>query len=443
MGISGSLNVSTKQERIALLAKQSPSMCFTSLNQYMDLEWLRAAFQRTRKDGASGVDGQTWQQYSADLEQNLSDLLERAKSGSYYAPPVRRVHIPKGPGSGETRPIGIPCLEDKVLQRGVVMLLEPLFEQDFLDCSYGFRPERSQHQALAALWNQVMAVGGGWILEIDIRQFFDTMDKTVLRELIEQRVGDGVIKRLIGKWLNAGVFEGGNISYPESGSPQGGVISPLASNVYLHNVLDLWFERDVKPVLKGRASMVRFADDAALVFSCEEDARRVLAVLPKRFEKFGLTLHPDKTRLVPFNRPKVSPNEVARDDKPGTFDFLGFTHYWGKTRKGGWIVKRKTMRSRLTRAIKTIGRWCRENRHESIKEQQKILSMKLRGHYQYYGITGNAKALSAFRLATVRVWHKWLERRSQRGKMNWTKFAATLKRFPLPKVVVPHSVYIT
>jgi group II intron reverse transcriptase/maturase len=378
-----------------------------------------------------------------DLEQNLADLLERAKSGSYFAPPVRRVHIPKGPGSGETRPIGIPCLEDKVLQRAAVMLLEPLFEQDFLDCSYGFRPKRSQHQALAALWNQVMAVGGGWILEIDIRQFFDTMDKTVLRELIEQRVGDGVIKRLIGKWLNAGVFEGGNISYPESGSPQGGVISPLASNVYLHTVLDLWFERDVKPVLKGRASMVRFADDAALVFSCEEDARRVLAVLPKRFEKFGLTLHPDKTRLVPFNRPTVSFNGLARADKPGTFDFLGFTHYWGKTRKGGWIVKRKTMRSRLTRAIKTIARWCRENRHEPIKEQQKILSTKLRGHYQYYGITGNAKALSAFRFATERVWHKWLERRSQRGKMNWPKFAAILKRFPLPKVVVPHSVYIT
>jgi len=442
MGISRSENVLTKQERIALLAKQSPTMCFTSLNHHVDLEWLREAFLRTRKDGAAGVDGQTWADYAVELDKNLASLLDRAKSGNYFAPPVRRVHIPKGTGS-ETRPIGIPCLEDKVLQRAVVMLLEPIYEQDFLDCSYGFRPKRSQHQGVSTLWNQVNAVGGGWILEIDIRKFFDTLDKAKLSELIEQRVGDGVIKRLIGKWLNAGVFESGSISYSESGSPQGGVISPLISNVYLHHVLDLWFERDVKPALKGKASIVRFADDAVLCFSNEEDVHRVMAVLPKRFAKYGLNLHPDKTRIVPFCRPKVKPTDLKRSERPGTFDFLGFTHYWGASRKGGWVVKRKTAANRLARAITKIAKWCRENRHWSISEQHKILSSKLRGHYQYYGITGNLVALRNFRQATTLTWKKWLERRSQRGRMPWEKFQLVLKRYPLPEAWIPHSIYIT
>jgi group II intron reverse transcriptase/maturase len=245
------------------LAKQAPQMAFTSLNHYLDVEWLRAAFFRTRKNGAPGVDGQTWDQYAAELEANLQSLLDRAKSGTYRAPPVRRVHIPKGGSTTETRPIGIPTLEDKVLQRAVTMILEALYEQDFYDSSYGFRPGRSAHDALKSLWQQTMTTGGGWILEVDIRKFFDTLDHGHLRTFLQRRVRDGVLLRLIGKWLNAGVFEDGCITHPDSGSPQGGVVSPILSNVFLHYVLDAWFEEEVKPRLRGRAYLIRYADDCA------------------------------------------------------------------------------------------------------------------------------------------------------------------------------------
>ncbi len=256
-------NVSTKQERIATLAKQSPEMAFTSLAYLMDIDWLKEAYRRTRKDGAVGVDGVTAVEYEQDLEGNLQRLLDRAKSGTYRAPPVRRVHIPKGGSSTETRPIGIPTLEDKILQRAVVMLLEPIYEQDFLDCSYGFRPGRSAHQALESFRNQTMDCRGGWVLEVDIRKFFDNLDHGHLRKFLQLRVRDGVLLRLIGKWLNAGVMEDGSVSYPGSGSPQGGVVSPLLSNVFLHYVLDLWFEHEVKPRLRRGAYLIRYADDCA------------------------------------------------------------------------------------------------------------------------------------------------------------------------------------
>ena len=294
--------VLTKQRRIAELAKQSPQMAFTSLNHHIDLDWLLEAYQRTRKDRAAGVDGMTAASYEQDLRGNLQRLLDLAKSGTYFAPPVRRVHIPKGTGS-ETRPIGIPTLEDKVLQRAVVMVLEPIYEQDFYDCSYGFRPKRSAHQALQTLWQQNTNTGGGWILEADIRKFFDTLDHAHLRKLLQRRVRDGVILKLIGKWLNAGVLEGGAITHPDAGTPQGGVASPLLANVYLHYVLDEWFGQEVKPRLKGRAFLIRYADDFVIGFTDESDARRVLEVLPKRFGSYGLTIHPDKTRLVEFRRP--------------------------------------------------------------------------------------------------------------------------------------------
>jgi group II intron reverse transcriptase/maturase len=254
--------VSTKQQRIAELAKQSPEMGFTSLNHHLDLTWMVQAYNRTRKDGATGVDGQTGDDYGLDLLANLESLLDRAKSGAYRAPPLRRAYIPKGTGS-ETRPLGIPTLEDKVLQRAVVMALEPIYEQDFWDCSYGYRPGRSAHTALQALWDQAMAMGGCWLVEVDIRKFFDTLDHAHLRTLLRQRVRDGVVLRLIDKWLNAGVLEDGDLSYPEAGTPQGGVISPLLANIYLHYVLDEWFEEVVKPCLKGRAFLVRYADDCA------------------------------------------------------------------------------------------------------------------------------------------------------------------------------------
>jgi RNA-directed DNA polymerase len=434
--------VSTKLQRIAELAKQSPGMGFTSLAYLIDVEWLGEAYRRTRKDGAVGVDGQTAEMYAANLEENLPALLDRAKSGTYQAPPVRRAHIPKGTGN-ETRPIGIPTFEDKLLQRAVAMALEAVYEQDFLDCSYGFRPGRSAHQALECLRNQIMAMKGGWIVELDIRNFFDTMVHTHLQTFLRQRVRDGVLHRLIGKWLNAGVLEEGNVTYPEEGSPQGGVISPILSNVYLHHALDLWFEREVKPRMHGPAFLIRYADDAVMGFTCEEDAQRVLDVLPKRFGRFGLTLHPQKTCVVEFGPPVRDDSQQQSNQPPRrrSFDLLGFTHYWARSRRGFWVVKRKTSQQRFSRSLAAIHQWCKTHRHQKVSEQHQMLMMKLRGHYAYYGITGNAIALMRFHHEVRRIWWKWLSRRSQRSHLNWSRYAKLLERYPLPLPHLAHSPY--
>jgi RNA-directed DNA polymerase len=433
--------VLTKQQRIAELAKQDPHMGFFSLAHHIDLRWLHTAYLRVRPDGAPGVDGQTLQDYSAHLGDNLRSLLERAKSGTYWAPPVRRVHIPKGVGD-DTRPIGIPTLEDKILQRAVVMVLEAVYEQDFRDCSYGFRPGRSAHQALDTLWQQTMKMGGGWIVEVDIRKFFDTLDRGQLRELLRRRIRDGVLLRLIDKWLNAGVLEDGALTYPSAGTPQGGVISPLLANVYLHYVLDVWFAEEVQPRLQGRAFLIRYADDFVMGFACEGDARRVLEVLPKRFDKYGLTLHPEKTRLVAFVSPARSPQgDTAEGSSPGTFDLLGFTHYWARSRRGNWVVKRRTAPNRLQRALRKIADWCRQNRHEPVAEQHRTLWQKLRGHFGYFGITGNGEALRCFRDGVIRLWRKWLSRRTRGDPLTWERFNLLLRSYPLPAAVVVHSVY--
>jgi group II intron reverse transcriptase/maturase len=432
--------VSTKQQRIAELAKQDPRRGFTSLNHHLDLLWLAEAFQRTRKSAAPGVDGQTADDYGLHLRDNLESLRDRAKSGTYRAPPVRRVRIPKGTGD-ETRPLGIPTLEDKVLQRAVVMALEPIYEQDFLDCSYGFRPGRSAHAALAALWQQTMDLGGCWLVEVDIRKFFDTLDHAQLRALLRQRVRDGVLLRLIDKWLSAGVLEGRELTYPEAGTPQGGVISPLLANAYLHYVLDVWFAEVVKPCLKGRAFLVRYADDFVMGFACADDARRVLAVLPKRFGKYGLTIHPDKTRLLPFQRPDRCPLPAAgqAESPSGSFDFLGFTHYWSRSKKGNWVVKRKTAGRRFHRAVKKIAEWCRLNRHRPIGEQHQSLWQKLQGHFAYYGVIGNLVCLHRFRYEVVRLWRKWLSRRKRRGQFTWSRLNGLLKALPWPWPRAPAS----
>jgi group II intron reverse transcriptase/maturase len=437
-GILGSGTISTKQERIAKLAREAPKMAFTSLAHHIDIEWLREAYRRTRKNGAPGVDGQTAADYEKHLEENFQSLLERAKSGTYIAPPVRRVHIPKD--NGESRPIGIPAFEDKVLQRAIVMVLECIYEQDFLNCSYGFRPKRSAHQALKAFRDLMMAMRGGWVIELDIRKFFDTLSRSLLREILSQRVRDGVLTRLIGKWLNAGVMEDGSIEYPEAGTPQGGVVSPLLANIYLHEVLDTWFEAEVKPCLRGQAHLVRYADDAVIGFSLEEDARRVLAVLSKRFGKYGLTLHSEKTRLVPFRPPQNNVRNGLRGSsevpQPGSFDLLGFTHYWAKSRRGHWVIKQKTAKGRFTRALKRLAEWCRQNRHRPVREQHQELSRKLRGHYGYYGITGNSRALECFRSEVLQVWKKWLARRSQRVRSMDYLYRLLEQVFPLPAIVV-------
>jgi RNA-directed DNA polymerase len=430
--------ISTRQEKLAELARREPQVALTTLAHHIDLMWLGEAWRRTRKDGAVGVDGVTAAQYEADLEANLASLLERFKSGRYRASAVRRVHIPK-PGTGnKTRPLGIPTLEDKLLQRAVLMVVEPLYEQDFLPCSYGFRPGRSAHQALEALRSGLMSMGGGWIIDLDIEKFFDTVSKDHLRSFLDRRVRDGVIRRAIGKWMNAGVMESGVVSYPEEGTPQGGVISPCLSNVYLHEVLDLWFEHEVKPRLRGRAFEVRFADDAVLAFEHEDDARRVLAVLAKRLEKYGLRLHPEKTRLVDFRSPRRADGGGSQGER--SFDLLGFTHFWGRSRKGYWVAKRKTAKSRFSRAVRAVSDWCREHRHEKLADQCAALGRKLQGHYAYFGITGNAPALARFLYEVRRVWRKWLSRRSHHGQMTWARFVRLTRHYRLPPPRVVHSI---
>jgi len=293
---------------------------------------------------------------------------------------------------------------------------------------------------LDCLWQQTMGMHGGWVVEVDIRKFFDTLDHAHLRELLRLRIRDGVLLRLIGKWLNAGVLEAGELSYPEAGSPQGGVISPMLANIYLHYVLDVWFEQEVQPRLQGRAFLIRYADDFVMGFACEEDAQRVLAVLPKRFGKYGLTIHPDKTRLVAFRPPDRSErSDSGQGHEPGQFDFLGFRHLWGRSRKGFWVVKRRTAADRFRRALMKIAQWCRRYLHRPVAAQHRTLSQKLRGHYAYYGITGNGEALCRFLEAVQRIWRQWLSRRT-RGYYSWDCFRRLLARYPLPPARAVHSV---
>ena len=436
-GTSRPINISTKLERIASLARQRPALVLTTLAHHIDRDFLTEAYRRTRTDGAVGVDGQTAEAYAANLEANLDSLLTRLKAGTYKAPPVRRVHIPKRE-RGKTRPIGIPTFEDKILQRAVAMVLEAVYEQDFLPCSYGFRPGRSAHQALQTLWEALTAMGGGWVLEVDIQGFFDTLDHGHLRRFLDQRVRDGVLRRMIDKWLKAGVLTEGRVEHPEAGTPQGGVLSPLLANIYLHEVLDHWWETVVQPRLRGRALLIRYADDFVLVFTVEADARRVAAVLPQRLAKYGLTVHPAKTRLLQFTPPRGSAGRSAR---PPTFDLLGFTHHWTISWRGRWVLRRTTARSRFSWSVHTAAMWCRLHRHDPLAVQHRRLNRMLRGHYAYFGITGNFRKLARYRAEVVRAWRKWLDRRSQRARMSWGRFHQLLERYPLVPPIVVHSVY--
>ena len=431
---SNSTNIPTKLQRIAKLARSAPQMAFTTLAHHIDLEWLRAAYRQTRKSSAPGVDEVTAKEYAANLDANLADLLDRFKSGRYYAPPVRRVYIPKGDGKS-VRPIGIPTFEDRVLQRAVTMVLEAVYEQDFLPCSFGFRRGRSQHQALADLRQFLMANRGGWVIDLDVSKFFDTLDHQHLRKILDQRVRDGVIRRVIGKWLKAGVLEKESLSYSETGTPQGGVISPMLSNIYLHEVLDSWFAHDVMPRLHGPAHLVRFADDAVIVVATEQDAQRLLEVLPKRMGRFGLTVHPEKTRLVPFQHPWISGNE-----RPDTFNFLGFTLSWAKTAKGGWAVKLKTAKDRFKRALQRVKQWCQKHRHDPVRKQCRELGKKIVGHCQYYGVTGNTHDVRKFAWQVRKLWRKWLNRRSQGRGLTLEQFDQLLERYPLPPALCLRSV---
>ena len=429
-------SVSTKQERIAKLARERPGMAFTSLNYHVDYEWVEYAYRCTRKDGARGVDGQSAQDYAKDLHGNLLRLIDRLKSGSYRAPPVRRHYIPKSDGG--QRGLGIPSFEDKVAQRAVLMLLEPIYEQDFVEGSYGFRPGRNAHQALQAVRRAATRQGRRWVLDVDIRKYFASIPHTRLREFLARRVTDGVVRRLIDKWLSAGVLEAGQIHYPDDGTPEGGVISPLLANIYLHYVVDEWYVAAVAPRLRGPSTLVRYCDDFVMLFACEEDARRVLKVLALRLGKYGLQLHPDKTRVVDFRNPYGKPPSGPDGGLPTSFNFLGFTHVWGRSRLGMAAVRQYTAKDRLARAVKAINELCQRARHWPLQDQRTRLTRMLQGHYAYFGISSNIERLQALHRAAYRLWRKWLLRRTRRLVMPWDRFLRLLDRFPLPTPRIIH-----
>jgi RNA-directed DNA polymerase len=429
-------SVSTKQERIAKLARNNPERAFFTLHQYIDYEWMRYAYDCTRKDSAAGVDGQTAEEYAANLEQNLLSLIDRLKSGRYQAPPVRRQYIPKTDG-GE-RGIGIPCFEDKVAQRAIVMLLESIYEQVFLDCSFGCRPDRSAHEALQAVRSAIMERGGRWILDVDLRKYFDSINPAKLREFLDRRVTDGVVRRLIDKWLKAGVLEDGQLYYPDTGTPQGGVVSPVLANIFLHYVLDEWFVAEVQPRMRGPSSLVRYADDFVMMFAYKDDAERVLEVLGKRLDKYGLQLHPDKSRMVDFRAGQKPPHDRGETGLATTFNFLGFLHVWGKSRKGKAVVRQQTAKDRFARALKAINQQCRLMRHWPLREQHRRLCQMLKGHYGYFGISGNLKGIAALIHQARRCWRYWLSRRSNESYVSWAAFERILETFPLPRPRIVH-----
>jgi len=402
------VSMSTRHIRIAELAKEDQGRQFYSIAHLLTADALYEAFESLRKDAGVGVDRVTYTGYEVDAWKNIQELHERTKNGQYRAQPLRRVYIPKE--DGRQRPISIPSLEDKIVQKAVVELLNAVYEQDFLECSYGFRPGRGAQEALDEVGKIICQHPISTVLEADIKRYFDAIVRDLLMGMIEKRVNDGSILRLIGKWIHVGVIDDGRLIVSETGTGQGQVISPLLANIYLHYVLDEWFEREVKPRLKGEAYEVRYADDFILCFQYREDAERVLGVLAKRFAKYGLTLHPEKTRLMEFGRPALAKSEEPGGRKPPTFDFLGFTHICKRSRRGKFTIHVRTMRKRLKRSLAKVTTWCEEHRHDPVEEQRSALNRKLRGHYQYYGRPTNYRSLWQFYRATRKIWKNWIRR---------------------------------
>jgi group II intron reverse transcriptase/maturase len=415
--------------RVAEAAKRSPGRLL-SLAHHIDVPALRRAYNRIRNNAAVGVDGITKEQYGQNLEENLQGLHQRLKTMRYRHQPLRRVFIDKE--GGKKRPIGISSLEDKIVQNALGELLGAIYEQDFLDCSYGFRPGRKPHDALRAFDEAAHRGEINWVLDADVVSYFDRIDRKKLKELLQRRIADKSLMRLIGKCLHVGVLESGEITTPETGTAQGSTLSPLLANVYLHYVLDQWFEHEVKPRLTGKARLLRFADDFLIGFEHRGDAEKVLRVLEKRLGRYGLELHPDKTRMVDFRRPP----RKHKGPGPETFDFIGFTVLWKRNRKGGWYLGTHTRVKRLRGTKKELHELCRRQRHLSVKEQHAALVIRIRGHINYFGVRGNEHRLKLLIRSVERSWHKWLNRRSQRSTMTWKRFKSLLRDYPLP---APHS----
>ena len=430
-------SLSTKLNRITEMARQSPSVQFRTLAHLVNPQSMEEAFRQLKRNAAAGIDGVTVKEYEQNLGKNLKELHERLKHKRYRAKPMRRVFIDKE--DGKKRPLSIPAIEDKIVQRAVVEILNRIYEQEFLPCSYGYRPRRNAHDAIVEIREKITNGKVSFVLDADIRDFFGSIDKKKLMEMLKRRVGDQDLLRIIGKWLHVGVMEEGRLLDPEMGVHQGSVISPILANLYLHVVLDEWVEHTVKPRMKGELTLYRFCDDFIVCFQYKGDAEKFHRVLPKRFERYGLTLHPEKTRLIEFGR---FAEESARRQrqKPATFKFLGFVFFGAKAlRNGRYYVSLKTISKRMGRKLNEVRKWCKEHRHEPVWMQRVHLRQVMQGHYNYYGRRCNGRSLRQFYRGVIRAWRYWLGRRGQKGYLAWKDFDQILRRYPLPAPTITQN----
>ena len=432
--------VETKLHRIAEKARKEPGFKFTSLYHLMNEELLRGCFKRLRRDAAAGIDKMTKDMYAENLDANLSKLIDRLHRMAYIPQPVRRTYIPK-PGSAKQRPLGIPCFEDKLVQAGLVRILESVYEQDFIEDSYGFRPLRSCHNALKALSETVENKPINHIVEADIKGFFDNVNQEWLMKFLAHRIEDKRIQRMVQRCLKAGVAEDGSVTVGDEGTPQGGVISPLLANIYLHYALDLWFEKVYRKSCTGFARLIRYADDFVVCFQYNPVAERFCEELSKRLGKFGLEVEPTKTKVMEFGRFAVQ-NAKRRGERAETFDFLGFTHYCGTKRDGkGFRMKRVTARKKFIAKLKIFKEWLKKARILNTRELWETAKAKLRGHYNYYGVTDNLRGIARFGEEVKKLLFKWLNRRGKKNCLSGEKFEAMLKRYPLPKPRIRVSMF--
>lgn len=431
--------MSTKLSFITLRAKENPECRFVSLTHLLTEDFLKECLLKLKRDRVSGIDKATVEEYEDNKEVNIKDLVNRLKAKRYKPQPVRRTYIPKPDGT--KRPLGIPTIEDKIVQMGIKKILEVIFEVDFYDVSYGFRPNRNCHNALDVLDKTIMTKPIGTVVEIDIEKFFDNVNHDWLMECLKQRVKDTSLLRIISRFLKAGVIEEGKFVETNKGTPQGGILSPLLANIYLHYILDLWYERKVKKGLKGFSQLIRYADDFVVLFQYKNEAEAFTGMLKERFSKFGLKIAESKSRIIEFGR-YVWQKAQKEEKKVETFDFLGFTHYCDKTRKGKFKLGRKIARERLGRNLEVMNQWLKDVRNlVKLKEWWEVLRLKLLGHYRYYGMSGNMRGIKTFYYQTLLLTFKWINRRSQKRSYNWIQFSRFLKYNPLPKPKIYHLTY--
>jgi RNA-directed DNA polymerase len=431
--------VETKLDLISLRAKGDPTYKFACLAHLLNEGFLEICYRGLGRNKASGVDGVSWEEYGKNLEENLKGLVFRLKAKQYRPLPARRVYIPKDEHS--VRPLGIPVQEDKIVGKGVSRILESIYEQDFLECSHGFRPNRGCHTALKQADGILLNKPINHVIEADIKGFFDNVSHKWMMELLGKRINDPSFLRIIARFLIAGYKDTGLLVESVKGVPQGGTLSPMLANIFLHYVLDEWFEKEIKPQVTGECHLVRYADDFIVMVQFKDEAHRLVEVIRKRFEQFDLQLHPDKTRVMSFGRYEGI-NAEKQDRKANAFDFLGLTHYCTKSRHGGFLVGRRTSVKKFRKKVKELNEWFKANRNAiRLSELWKMLKAKLRGHYQYYGISGNYRGVYRYYRSALRIAFKWLNRRSQRKSFNWQQFSKYLEKYPVPKPYIAHRLY--